>query len=90
MIRSGIVFKRVDEIELFRIKDVRVDYSLINQITGIGAITVRSSDVTSGGRDFVMRDIPDAREIRETMRNLVDEARQRRGVREFDFDHSHV
>lgn len=90
MIRTGIIFKRVDEIELFRIKDVRVDYSLINQITGIGAITVRSSDVTSGGRDFVMRDVPDAREIRETMRNLVDEARQRRGVREVDFDQRYV
>ena len=90
MIRTGIIFKRVDEIELFRIKDVRVDFSLINQITGIGAITVRSSDVTSSGRDFVMRDIPDARQIRETMRNLVDEARQRRGVREVDFDQRYV
>jgi membrane protein YdbS with pleckstrin-like domain len=90
MIRTGIIFKRDDEIELFRIKDVRVDYSLINQISGIGTITIRSSDATSGGRDFVMRDIPDARELRETLRNLVDEARQRRGVREIDFDQRYV
>lgn len=90
LIRTGIIFKRDDEIELFRIKDVRVDYSLINQITGIGRITVRSSDVTSGGRDFSMHDIPDARAIRETLRNLVDEARRRRGVREVDFDQRYV
>ena len=90
LIRRGIILKRVDEIELFRIKDVRVDYSLINQLTGIGTITLRSSDVTSAGRDFVIRDIPNATEIRETIRTLVDEARQRRGVREVDFDQRYV
>jgi membrane protein YdbS with pleckstrin-like domain len=90
LLKTGIILKRVDEIELFRIKDVRVDYSLINQITGIGTLTLRTSDVTSAGRDFVIRDIPGAKETRETIRRLVDEARQRRGVREFDVDHRFV
>jgi membrane protein YdbS with pleckstrin-like domain len=90
LIRTGILMKRVDEIELFRVKDVRVDFSLLNQLTDIGTITLRTSDVTSGGREFAMREVPRAREIRETIRSLVDDARQRRGVREIDFDHRFV
>lgn len=86
IVRSGIIFKRVDEIELFRVKDVRVDFSLINQITGIGQITLRSSDPSSQGEDFLLRDVPDARNRRETLRTLVDQARQRRRVRELDID----
>lgn len=86
IIRTGIFLKRVDEIELFRVKDVRVDFSLVNQLTGIGRITLRSSDPSSQGQDFVLRDVPDARHRRETLRTLVDQARQRRRVREFDID----
>jgi len=86
ILRTGIIFKRVDEIELFRVKDVRVDFSLINQITGIGTICLRSSDASSQGADFTMRDVPRARALRETLRTLIDQARQRRRVREVDVD----
>ena len=86
ILRTGIVFKRVDEIELYRVKDSRVDFSLLNQLTGIGTITLRSSDVSSAETDFTMRDVPRAREVRETLRTLVDQARQRRRVRELDID----
>ena len=86
ILRTGIFFKRVDEIELYRVKDARVDYSIINQISGIGQITMRTSDQSSRQVDFVMRDIPDAQGVRETLRMLVDKARQRRRVRELDVD----
>lgn len=86
ILRTGIIFKRVDEIELFRVKDVRVDFSLVNQITGIGTICLRSSDASSHGADFTMRDVPKARVLRETLRTLIDQARQRRRVREVDVD----
>lgn len=86
ILHSGIVFRQVDEIELFRVKDARVDYSIVNQLTGIGRITLRTSDASSGQVDFSMHDIPDAVDMRETIRALVDKARQRRGVRELDID----
>ncbi len=35
---------------------------------------------------FVLRDIPAARERREGIRKLVDRARRQRGVRELDID----
>lgn len=86
IMRTGIFLKRIDEIELFRVKDARVDFSLVNQLTGIGRITLRTSDQSSHQSDFVMRDIPDAQDVRETIRMLVDKARQRRRVRELDID----
>ena len=87
IIRRGILFKTIDEIELYRIKDVRLGYSLLNQMTDIGTITRTSSDRTTAGGEFILRDIPMARDRREGLRKLVDRARQRRGVREMDIDH---
>ena len=86
IVRRGIVMKSIDEIELYRVKDVRVDFSLLNQIADIGTITITSSDRTTGNGNFVLRDVPAARERREGIRKLVDRARQRRGVRELDVD----
>ena len=87
IIRRGILFKTIDEIELYRIKDVRLGYSLLNQMTDIGTITLTSSDRTTAGGEFILRDIPMARDRREGLRKLVDRARQRRGVREMDIEH---
>lgn len=86
IIRRGLVMKTIDEIELYRIKDVRLDYSLLNQLTDIGTITLTSTDHTTGHRQFVLRDVPMARTRREGLRGLVEQARQRRGVREIDVD----
>ena len=87
VIRRGIIMKSVDEIELYRIKDVRIDFSLINQIAGIGRITIASSDETTREGDLVIRDIQKAQERREQLRRLVDTARQKRRVREVDMVH---
>ena len=90
IVKRGLIMKSIDEIELYRIKDVRIDFSLINQLADIGTITITSTDRTTnspdGDRAFVLRDIPAARERREGLRKLVDRARQLRGVRELDVD----
>ena len=86
ILKRGLFVKSIDEIELYRIKDVRVDYSLISQITDIGTITLTSTDRTTGDTAFVLRDVPAARTRREGLRKLVDRARQSRGVREIDVD----
>jgi uncharacterized membrane protein YdbT with pleckstrin-like domain len=84
IIRRGIVSKSIDEIELYRIKDCRIDFSLINQLAGIGRITIASSDETTRSGDLVIAGIERAQERRETLRRLVDGARQKRSVREID------
>ena len=90
IVRRGIFLKSIDEVELYRIKDVRMDFSLLNQWAGIGNICVTSSDETTRVGDLVMRHIEKAQPRRETLRRLVDAARQRRGVREIDMVHEDI
>ena len=90
IVRRGILFKTIDEIELYRIKDVRLGYSLLNQMSDIGTIILTSSDRTTAGGEFILRDIPMARDRREGLRKLVDRARQRRGVRELDVEDAYA
>lgn len=88
IVRRGIVFKSIDEVELYRVKDVRLNFSLLNQWAGIGTVSLTSSDETTrGSGGLVMRDIERAQMRREELRRLVDAARQRRSVREIDMIH---
>lgn len=84
IVRRGLLIKTVDEIELYRVKDVRLEYSLLNQLVDIGTVALTSSDPSTRGQAFVLRDVPMARERREGLRTLVERARVRRGVRELD------
>jgi len=84
ILRKGIFVKSVDEIELYRVKDVRMDFTLINQWAGIGTISIDSSDETTRDGALVMPHIDRAAERREELRRLVDTARQKRRVRELD------
>jgi uncharacterized membrane protein YdbT with pleckstrin-like domain len=87
ILRKGIFVKSIDEIELYRVKDVRLDFTLINQWANIGTITISSSDETTRTAPLVLRDIENAGARRESLRTLVDAARQKRRVREIDVGH---
>lgn len=84
ILRKGIFVKSIDEIELYRVKDVRMDFTLISQWAGIGSISIDSSDETTRAGALVMPHIERAAERREELRRLVDAARQKRRVRELD------
>ncbi|MGF7146848.1 putative membrane protein YdbT with pleckstrin-like domain [Sphingomonas zeicaulis] len=87
ILHKGIFAKSIDEIELYRVKDIRIDFTLINQWAGIGTISITSSDETTRNGPLVIRDVEDARARREKLRLLVDAARQKRRVREIDIGH---
>jgi uncharacterized membrane protein YdbT with pleckstrin-like domain len=87
IVRRGIFVKSLDEIELYRVKDIRLDFSLINQMAGIGTITVTSSDETTRHAPLALHHVERAAARRETLRDLVDKARQKRRVREIDMAH---
>jgi uncharacterized membrane protein YdbT with pleckstrin-like domain len=87
IIRRGILFKSVDEIELYRVKDIRIDFTLLNQWANIGTIAISSSDETTRSGDLILPHIENAQARREQLRRLVDTARQKRRVREIDMVH---
>jgi len=84
IIRRGIFNKSIDEIELYRVKNIRIDFTLINQLADIGTISIVSSDETTRDAPLVIPHIEGARRRREELRVLVDAARQKRHVREID------
>jgi uncharacterized membrane protein YdbT with pleckstrin-like domain len=85
-LETGIIFRRIDEVELYRIKDIKVDYSLLNQVFNVGTITLRSSDPTTRDGALVIPYVVNARKVRETLRNAIEQSRWRRGVREVDIE----
>jgi uncharacterized membrane protein YdbT with pleckstrin-like domain len=84
ILHRGIFVKSIDEIELYRVKDVRIDFTLINQWADLGTITITSSDETTRSAPLIIRDVEHARPRREKLRTLVNAARISRGVRELD------
>lgn len=86
--RRGILSRSEEEIELYRVKDVKADFSIIQQIFSVGNIRIISSDATgsAAGRRTVFRvnNVENARQIREELRDRVEQARKAKGVREFD------
>ena len=90
ILHKGIFVKSIDEIELYRVKDVRIDFSLINQWADIGTITINSSDETTKAAPLVIPDVDQARARREKLRELVNAARRLRGVREIDMVHEDI
>lgn len=87
ILRKGIFVKSIDEVELYRVKDVRLDFTLIAQWANIGTITVTSSDETTRDAPLVIRDVDNANARREALRRLVEAAREKRRVRELDVGH---
>ncbi len=87
IVRRGIFLKSLDEVELYRVKDIRLDFSLINQMAGIGTITITSSDETTRNAALTLSHVEHAQRRREQLRNLVETARQKRRVREIDMMH---
>jgi uncharacterized membrane protein YdbT with pleckstrin-like domain len=90
IVRRGIFMKSIDEVELYRVKDVRLDFSLVNQWAGIGTLCIGSSDETTRGGPMVIRHVEDAERRREDLRDLVEAARQKRHVREIDMMHEDI
>lgn len=90
ILHKGIFVKSIDEVELYRVKDVRIDFTIINQMADIGTISIASSDETTSRGALVIRDVTQARARREKLRTLVDSARRERGVREIDMVHEDI
>lgn len=86
--RRGILMRSEEEIELYRIKDIKVHFSLVQQFFGNGDLSVISSDATGVGEGrrttFQIYNVDDARALREELRSRVEAARRRVGVREYD------
>ena len=88
-IKSGVFNIREDEIRLYRVLDLSLKRTFGQRIFGMGTITVDSSDKTM--KCFEIKNIKNAREVKEQLSQLVEAERQRKRItgREFLSDHDH-
>jgi uncharacterized membrane protein YdbT with pleckstrin-like domain len=83
-IRHGILNRRLDEIELYRVKDYVMEQPLLLRMLGLGNITLITSDATTP--TLRIPAIPNVEDVREKLRTAVQRERDRKRVRELDVD----
>ena len=83
-ITSGVINQHVDEIELYRVKDSLMLRTWWMRLTGLASIVLETSD-----RSMPNLEIPaihGGQEMRELLRKQVEMQRDKKRVREMDFD----
>lgn len=80
-VTHGIFSLEVDDIELYRIKDIHVRQPLVQRVFGLGSIVIWSSDVTLPRCRIHAQPIGVIRELREQIRLLSEDLRDRKVVR---------
>lgn len=82
-ILHGILTKRVDDLELFRIKDIAFIQPLLASKFNCGDIVLYSAD--SSHPVLKLESIHEAHKLRELLRKMVLKEREKRGIREVDY-----
>lgn len=80
--RYGVINKKMDELELYRVRDYRLDQPIYLRIFSLGNIILQTSDSTNP--TITIRAIPNSEQVREHIRTYVEACRVRKGVRELD------
>jgi uncharacterized membrane protein YdbT with pleckstrin-like domain len=83
-ITSGVINQHVDEIELYRVKDSQLMRSWWMRLTGLSSVNLQTSDRTMPS--LVIPAIRGGDDMRELLRKQVELQRDRKRVRELDFD----
>ena len=79
----GVLSKRMDELELYRVKDSSIDQPFFLRLFKLANVVIRTSDVSTPR--ITLQAVPDAQAIRESLRGCVEKMRDKKRVREVDF-----
>jgi len=85
-VRRGWLAKHVNELELYRVKDVVVDQGVLQRLLGYGTITVLADDDTTP--EVHLARISRPTKVKEMIRTQYRASRQREGVHPTEFMHS--
>lgn len=87
-VTRGVINQQVDEIELYRVKDTLLLRPWWMRLTGLASIALETSD-----RSMPRLEIPalsGGMEMREILRKQVEAQRDKKRVREMDFDEAAI
>ncbi len=83
-ITRGVVNQHIDEIELYRVKDSQLVRTWWMRLTGLAAVALQTSDRSIP--TLLIPAIRDGAAMRELLRKQVELQRDKKRVREMDFD----
>ena len=75
--RSGILFQKINQMELIRIRDYAVTRTLVQRIFGKGNLIIISKDETDSV--FVLKWISDPENVNEIIRNASEKSKKSKG-----------
>ncbi|MBC8126597.1 MAG: PH domain-containing protein [Gloeobacteraceae cyanobacterium ES-bin-144] len=87
-ITRGVINQQVDEIELYRVKDSLLVRTWWMRMTGLASIVMETSDRSMP--KLVIPAISGGMEMREILRKQVEAVRDKKRVREMDFEENVV
>jgi uncharacterized membrane protein YdbT with pleckstrin-like domain len=82
--RRGILTKRTDEMELYRVMDVSLVEPFLLRLVGAGNIEMTSADASTP--KLILPAVKRAKELREQLRVSIEDYRTKKGVRVTEFD----
>lgn len=84
IIKKGILTRTTDEIELYRVKDIRLIEPILQRLVGLSVLEITSSDRSNP--NLSLAGIKNGDALRNTMRNEVERLRTTKKVREIDYE----
>ncbi|MNR71452.1 Bacterial membrane flanked domain protein [compost metagenome] len=81
-VRSGVLNKQVADLELYRVKDFQVHQPLWLRFFSLSHIALATSDRSHP--QLLLAGVADGEELKDAIRDAVEDMRQMRGVREID------
>lgn len=83
-VRHGVLNKELDEVELYRVRDYKLEQPLVLRVFGLGHVTVNTTDLSHPV--VRLRAIRDSEHVRERIRSAVEQCRVRKRVLPLDLE----
>lgn len=80
--RTGVLIRDVEELELYRVKDLSIHQPLLQQVFGLGQVVLITSDRSTPR--VVLNAVPNPVGVADLIRINVEACRVAKGVREID------
>jgi uncharacterized membrane protein YdbT with pleckstrin-like domain len=84
----GILTKVTEDLELYRVRDTRLQQSVWQRMFGLGEVVLNTTDASTP--EVTLSWLPQAESLRERIRALVEARREAKGVRTLEGGHEIV
>jgi membrane protein YdbS with pleckstrin-like domain len=81
-VKSGVFTTRIEEVELYRVRDSTLTQGLLQRLVGLGTVVLQTTDATTP--TVLFANVTKAHELREIARKAVERVRRVQRVREIE------